>query len=369
MGRHAPDAPVSGARAGLIAAALLMAFARPAAAQIARFAFEPVVAVDADAGSDVPRTSGVWIDLFSAFRVAEGLDLVARPVIIRRTFDGTWQTQMFALGARYERPGRVGLRIDAGQMPSPIGLGILENRMDINPVISQHSAYYLPLPRVDEIPRTFLIAGAYPFGAQVTLSTRAWDARAAVVDSSPVRGRPFFDAGGQPRMLNVIAGGGITPRPGLRIGAAIAHGGYVAAGELDAPGVDTPLPTADRRATMVQVEGEWAFGYTKFAGEIVRNAMETARADAVASGGWLEVTQILTPRVFVAGRADAQRFAWDRLDGSRVAERYTRFEAIAGLRLTPDLTLRGGYMVRKGYVVFHWDDQVLVSLVWHRKVL
>jgi hypothetical protein len=120
---------------------------------------------------------------------------------------------------------------------------------------------------------------------------------------------------------------------------------------------------------LVQVVGEGAFGYTKCAGESVRSAMATARADAVASGGWLEVTQILTPRVFVAGRADSQRFSWDRVNGSRATERYTRFETIAGLRLTPDLTLRAGYMVRKGYVVFHWDDQLLVSLVWHRKVL
>ena len=347
----------------LFALMSLAVSAGAATAQTARVAFEPVVAVDAAAGSDVPRSAGVWIDLFGALRLADGLDLVARPVVSRRTFDGEWRTQIFQLALRYERPGRVGLRFEGGVMPSPIGLGMLENRPDINPVVSQHSAYYLPLPRGDAaLPRTFLIAGTYPLGAQVTLSGRRWDARFAVVDSSPARGRPFLDAGTQPRMANVVAGFGVTPRVGLRVGAALAHGGYVAAGESGSWG-------ADRAATLAQVEAEWAFGYTRLAGEWVRNVMETAWEDAVAQGGWIEATQTLTPRLFVAARGDAQRYSYDYGYGSRLSEDYKRFEAVLGLRLTPDLTLRGGYLTRKGYVVSHWDDQAVVSIVWHRKVL
>ena len=350
-------------RAPLFAAIWLAVSAGSAAAQTARVAFEPVVAVDAAAGSDVPRSAGVWIDLFGALRLADGLDLVARPVVSRRTFDGEWRTQIFQLALRYERPGRVGLRLEGGVMPSPIGLGMLENRPDINPVISQHSAYYLPLPRSDAaLPRTFLIAGTYPLGAQVTLSGRRWDARLAVVDSSPARGRPFLDAGAQPRMANAVAGFGVTPRVGLRFGAALAHGGYVAAGESGSWG-------ADRAATLAQIEAEWAFGYTRLAGEWVRNVMETAWDDAVAQGGWIEATQTLTPRLFVAARGDAQRYSYDYGAGSRMSQDYKRFEAVLGLRLTPDLTLRGGYLTRKGYVVSHWDDQAVVSVVWHRKVL
>ena len=256
------------------------------------------------------------------------------------------------------------MRVDAGQMPSPIGLALLENRADLNPVISQHSAYYLPLPRVDpELPRTFLIAAAYPLGAQVTFSARGWDARAAVTDSSPVRGRPFFGSNKPPRLRNTVVGFGITPRIGLRVGAAIAHGAYASVDEV----VDRSR--GDRDATMVQFEAEWSFGGTRLAGEWVHSMMETARTDAVASGGWIQIMQTLTPRLFIAGRADAQQFRFQRLAGVFGRERYDRYEAIAGFRVTPDITLRGGYMVRHGYVVFHWDDQIVVSVVWHRKLL
>ena len=98
--------------------------------------------------------------------------------------------------------------------------------------------------------------------------------------------------------------------------------------------------------------------------------METARADARTAGGWGELSRTITPRLFVAGRADAQRFHDPRpVHGDFVRERYTRLEAVLGVRFTPELTLRGGYMGRKGYVVSHWDDQVVVSIVLHRKVL
>ena len=247
-------------------------------------------------------------------------------------------------------------------MPSPIGIGMLENRPDLNPLISQHSAYYLPLPRLDpEIPRTFLIAAAYPLAAQATVSSHAWDARIAVTDSSPVRGRPFFGDDKPPRMINTVLGVGIKPAFGVRLGAGFAHGGYVSAPEL-------PPGSGDRDATMLQVEGEWAFGYTRIVGEYVRSAMETARADAIARGGWAEVTQTLSPRWFAAVRGDHQRFAAEQPSGAVRTEHYDRFEAILGFRVTPDLTLRGGYLGRKGYVVSHWDDQAVVSVVWARRV-
>lgn len=349
------------------AAALLIlaagAGAGPAAqVQAGRLALDAAASVDAGLGSDVPRSTVGWFDVFAAVRLADGLDVVARPIVNRRSFDGSWQKQMYELGVRYERPGRVGLRVQAGQMPSPIGLAILENRPDLNPVVSQHSAYYLPVPRAEpQIPRTFLIAAAYPLGVQTTVAWRNWDARVAVTDSSPVRGRPFFGEGKPPRLLNTVVGVGLKPRVGLRIGGAFAHGGYMGAGESTAA-------TTDRDATMAQVELEWSFGYTRIAGELVRSSIETARADAVAAGGWVEITQTLTPRVFLAGRADAQQFTYHRPLGDAARERYDRYEAVLGFRLTPDLTLRGGYMVRNGYVVSHWDDHLMLSAVWQRRI-
>jgi hypothetical protein len=128
---------------------------------------------------------------------------------------------------------------------------------------------------------------------------------------------------------------------------------------------------------MVQVEGEWSFGYTKIVGEWIHSVMETARADAHVTGFWVESTQTLSPRFFVAGRADVQHFDYQRPPSPNAPasssalgferQRYDRYESVVGFRLTRDLTFRGGYMVRKGYVVFHWDDQVIGSIVWQHK--
>jgi hypothetical protein len=346
-----------------LALVLVMGAGVAPAAQSGRIALDAVASVDAGIGSDVPRSTVGWFDIFAAVRIVDGLDLVARPIVNRRTFDGSWQKQLYELAVRYERPGRVGVRVEAGQMPSPIGLAILENRPDRNPVVSQHSAYYLPVPRAEPlIPRTFLIAAAYPLALQTTVSGGGWDARVAITDSSPVRGRPFFGTNKPPRLLNTVVGFGVKPRTGLRIGGALAHGGYMGRGE-------TLFATTDRDATIVQLEAEWSFGYTRLAGELVRSSIETTVADGVAAGGWMELTQTLTPRIFLAGRADAQQFRYQRLSRDFVRERYDRYEAILGVRVTPDITLRGGYMVRNGYVVSHWDDHLMLSIVWQRRIL
>jgi hypothetical protein len=356
---------VRGACLSLMLAALpLTSRAQPANA----VALDVVASVDAVAHSTPPRSVAVWFDIFSAVRVADGLELLARPVFSRRTFDGDWQEQLYQLGVRYERRGanarNVGLRLDVGQMPSPIGIAMLENRADLNPVVSQHSAYYVALPRVDpEIPRTFLIAGTYPFGAQFTISGARWDARVAAIDSSPVRGRTMLGANKPPRLLNGVAGAGFTPRVGLRFGTGVAYGPYVSVDEV------RDKSKGDRDALMIQFEGEWSFGYTRIVGEWVRSVFETSRADARAMGGWIEATQTLSPRVFVAGRFDSQHFDYQRpVIQDFQSQRYTRVEAILGVRLTPDLTLRGGYLARDGYVVSHWDDQLIGSVVWQRKV-
>jgi hypothetical protein len=333
-------------------------------AQVSPVSFDAVVAADGDSGSHVSRKSTAWIDLFGAVRLANGLDLRARPVFLRRAFDGQWQTQVYELALRYERPGNIGMRMDVGQFPSPIGLSILENRPDANPVISQHSTLYLPVPRVESgIPTTMLLAASYPLGAQLTVSGHKWDARAAIVDTSPIRNRPFFGANKPPRLMNTVVGGGITPRVGLRLGATFAWGSYASSRE-----VRSPLK-GNREATLAQVEGEWSFGYTRIAGEWLWTERETAVPDnADADGGWIEAVQTLSPRWFTAVRFDHQSIAWtNQADGAAKKERYARVESAIGLRVSPDVTLRASYLTRKGYVVFFWDDQFLASVVWARK--
>lgn len=351
-------------RAFRLALAGLLAAAPAAAQEGSRLALDVVAAVDGNAGSQVSRQPTAWLDLFGAVRLADGLDLRVRPVVFRRSFDGSWHTQIYELALRYERPGRVGVRFDAGQFTSPVGLAILENRPDRNPVVSQHSTLYLPIPRYEPgTPGTFLMAASYPLGAKVTVSGSRWDARAAVTDSSPIRGRPFFGDNLPPRLLNVMAGAGFTPRIGLRLGGAVARGAYATAAEVRDPS------RGDRSASLLQVEGEWSFGYTRLAGEWLWTTRELAHTDARVNGGWIEATHTLTPRVFVAGRYDEQWTHWvSQADGGEVDVPYRRAEATVGFRLTPSLTLRGAYMTRKGYVVGFWDDQVQASVVFSRRL-
>ena len=356
-------------RLGFIAALLLVPVA--AGAQSSRFALDTVAAVDVDNGSQVARFSTAWFDAFAAARIAGGFDVRARPVVFRRSFDGSWQTQMYELALRYERPGKIGVRFDGGVFPSPLGLAILENRPDKNPVISQHSTLYLPIPRVTiekpttpyeaGTPTTWLLAAAYPLGARMTLSGGKWDARLAVIDSSPIRGRPFFGDNKPPHLTNVVGGIGYTPYIGVRFGAAFATGAYAAASEV------RDQSRGDRHATIAQIEGEWSFRYTRIAGEMAWTTRELATQDAAVDGGWIEITQTISPRIFVASRYDEQYTEWMSSDGRQLHEPYRRVEAAAGFRVLPEVTLRASYMTRKGYNVAFWDDQFLASVVYAKR--
>jgi hypothetical protein len=338
--------------------------ASSAFAQASRIALDAVAAADIDRGSQTVRKSTAWFDVFGAVRIADNLDLRVRPVVFRRSFDGSWQGQMYELAVRYERPGRVGLRLDAGQFTSPIGLSVLENRPDKNPVVSQHSTLYLPIPRYENgTPSTNLLAAAYPLGAKVTVSGAKWDARAAVIDSSPVRGRPFFGDNKPPRMANVVAGVGFTPYIGLRFGVAAAAGDYADEREV------RDKSRGDRRATLAQFEGEWAFRYTRIAGEFLWTRRELAATDSKVDGGWIEITQTIHPRVFLVTRYDDQWTEWTSApDNANQLESYRRLETGAGFRLTPEVTVRAFYMTRKGYVVGFWDDQFLASVVVAKRI-
>jgi hypothetical protein len=164
-------------------------------------------------------------------------------------------------------------------------------------------------------------------------------------------------------MANFIFGGGITPHIGVRIGASVAHGGYAGSGEVRNPA------RGDRNASLAQVEGEWSFGHTRMAAEYLWTERDMAVGEARAHGGWAEITQAIRPRWFVVARYDDQRTQWTSLtDNLPHLETYRRFETVLGYRLTTDLTLRGGFLTRKGYVVGFWDDQVLGSIVYAKKL-
>ena len=363
MGTTARTICMTAVRPALAIIGVVLAIAAPASAQTARFAFDVVAAADGNTGSEVTREPTAWFDAFGAARLTDNLDLRARPVVFRRAFDGEWRAQIYELALRYERRGPVGWRFDAGQFGSPIGLSILENRPNLNPVVSQHSTLYLPIPRYENgTPTTFLMAASYPLGARLTVSGTRWDARTAVTDSSVVRGRPFFGDDKPPRLVNYMIGGGWTPRIGLRIGAALSYGAYAGAAEV------RDRSRGDRTASVAQVEGEWSFGYTRLAGEWLWTRRELAQSYARVDGGWIEGTQILSARWFAAARYDEQWTRWTMApDLSEREAVYRRVESALGFRASREVTLRASFMTRKGYVVGFWDDQFLASIVYAKK--
>ncbi len=102
------------------------------------------------------------------------------------------------------------------------------------------------------------------------------------------------------RILNahptLIVGGGITPKTGLRLGVGVATGDYVAASEVTKP------PFEARSLNMFSFEGEYAFGYTKLAGEVTTDSLGTATGHERATQWFIQGIQSLGARWFVSGR-------------------------------------------------------------------
>src|SRR6185295_8115099 len=99
-------------------------------------------------------------------------------------------------------------------------------------------------------------------------------------------------------------------------------------------------------------------------GEILRTAFETFASRAIAYEWFVQGTQTLSPRWFVAARREGTS-APPLISGISMGSRTTlnAFEATAGFRVSPDLTLRGSYTSRKSFTASTWTDQVGASIV------
>ncbi len=322
------------------------------------FAIDTVAAVDEVVIGNGNFVTGVTLDAVVSADFGRGFQGIVRPIAQRR--GGTWNRQIWVATLRYERPGPVGIRIDGGLIPSPVGLANLTLRPHLNPTISQPSSLFTGLPPLEvRGPRANLIGAVYSYGAHVTVSGLRWDARAAVIDASPMRPREVFAAANPPRSANVIVGGGVTPFVGLRVGASLTRGGWMRAGE-------SPAITADRDATIVTVESELSFRYTKLSGEWVRDTVETSAGDRAASGWFVQGQQTLAPRWFVAGRVERMSSP-AVLPAFVVQQRLNGVEETLGYRLTPEITLRLGHRARRGFGRPGYDHQGAVSVVWWKR--
>jgi hypothetical protein len=325
-------------------------------------AIEAVAAITTS--SDAMDDPALFFDLATTVPIGSRFGAIVRPYAHRLT-GGEWAAEMYQLQIRYLSETRIPVRVDAGIITSPLGLGSLELRPDLSAAIKMPFYYTRPLPAFEpNAEETQLISGGYPIGATVSLSGTKWDARAGVTDSSPARPRNAFAHDRPGVMPQFIAGGGLTPVVGLRFGAGFAHGAYKTAADSD---VNAGVPPASRAdVTVFNFESEYAFGHTRLSGEWVRSRFESTLGPAVARGYFVQAVHAFTPRLFGTVRlvgASAPAYVRGAVERRSMATA----ELTAGYRLTHDVTVRGGYYASRRYGSTDRRHNAIVSLVWARR--
>jgi hypothetical protein len=350
-----------------VAAACTLA-ALVANAAVAQEATPSVLALDSSAAVDVTvdkngdQVTGIFMDSLASVEITRGLQAMVRPQVQRLGATGEWNRQIWVADLRYERPGRVAVRVEGGYIPSPIGLANLTLRPHLNPTIAQPAELFTSIPSLEPRgPRINLLTGMYPLGAQAMVSALHWDARVAVIDTSPLRLRRVFASPPRPnppRFTNVVIGAGVTPFVGFRVGASVTRGGWMRAGE-------SPTITENRDATVATVESELSFRHTSLAGEWVHDTLETSFGDRAASGWYVQGAQALSPRWFVAARVE--RINTTLPLAIAVDQHFKASEQTIGFRLTPELTLRASHRLIERFAATEFDHTGAVSVVWYRR--
>jgi hypothetical protein len=318
-------------------------------------AFDTVIAVQDFFEDDGQSKLQVVFDGSGTVEVARGVQATLRPKVWR-TSRGEWRSLLDQASVRYEFQKGSNWRIEAGRFASPMGLGLTENRPNLNAgVVWYYRPYYMPLPSLGVgAPRVSLISTVYPDGVQVATSTGRWDARAALLDRAPVL---FWSPQpGTPPRSNVMAGGGVTPRQGLRFGASAGAGGLPS----------TLAGGPDWQYDMVTVEAEFAFAATKVSGEWIRDEFHAPTATHVAHGWTVQGRQTITPRIFAHSRMST-------VDSPAAAGRtfvrreYWSVDSTAGYLVNPEITVRVGHAALKTFTRTDVDHQIGASLVWSRR--
>lgn len=338
--------------------ALLLA-AAPVAAQPADtdgtrgLAFDTVVGVQDMLFEDNRWRTQVIIDSAATLEIGGGLQASVRPVFWR--VDGEWQALLDQASLRYEAGRDVRLRVEAGRFPSPIGLGMTENRANVNPgVLWCHRLYYSPLPALGPgIPPQSLVSAVYPMGVMATLTASVWDVRAAVLDRAPVD--DWRATARRTTPTHAVIGGGVTPRQGLRLGVAGAFGAL-----RDS--------FSDRSGyQMLNVEVDWAFAYTRISGEWTRDRFDTSLGRRTADGWTAQARQTLNPRWFVHSRATRATAPQVAADGAATPRTYLAVDSTLGYLVSPEITVRVGHTALRGWAAPATDHQLGLSVVWARR--
>ncbi len=350
-----------------LAAMVIALWSVPTAAQMqARFSLDSVTAMDLFKGAGTTGKTGQSVDVSTVIRINDNWSVQVRPWFFKSSAaNATWSKEIYQGALRYQRIGRTALRVEAGYVASPLGLGMTEMRADVNPTIQPHVSYFVPLLSFERgAPSVNALTASYPLGATVSASRTTWDLRGGVLASTPSRRYALSLVARRPIPITptVFAGGGVTPKPGLRIGGSFARGPYASAAEESAGA----SPTHDLR--MWTLEGEYAFDYTRLSGEYTRERFIHAATHDEAHTWFVQGVQTITPRWYVSMRHEAISappavFRAPSLE--RLSFRTT--ERTVGYRLSPEWTARGSLTSQRGYMTTKTDTRAGVQLVWSRR--
>ena len=169
-------------------------------------------------------------------------------------------------------------------------------------------------------------------------SGREWDARAGVTDGTPARNRNMMSSNRPPAEPQFVAGGGVTPVAGLRLGAGFAHGVYR---DTEA-GLDSRrFHDAAASATVFNLEGEFAIGYTRVAGEWILDRFDTATALRSRAGSCSKPCA-RSRHAGTPPAADPRVDAGLQPPARACAGPAGTADGTVGYRLSPDITLKVG---------------------------
>ena len=359
------SAPAACIRRGF--AALRSARRRAGVGAVGRaFSLDSVVAVDEFGGENASNRPQIIVDMSLAVRIGDRWQVYVRPWFrLPRPPTPTapapdWDKEIYQAGLRYERPGDLSTRVDVGYILSPIGLGIFDTRPGVNPTIGRTSATSARCPRSIRPGRACRPSPPRIRSARRSaVSTRIWDARAAVINSAPTRvyvarrrqqsaadagdrrrrrrdadHRPAARRVGRARRLRHARRDHDAGPRGRRMTMAAAKASRRSAARRSAARSCAPRSTRRRTGDRVRV-------------------VRPGHADAVAA----------LVRRGAARRhiRPAARQRHRRRHAAAASPRSKRPPAFASRR---DVTLRSSYYGRRSYGALHVRDQVGVSIVW-----
>jgi len=86
-----------------------------------------VLALDTEAAVDVAvdengnDATNLFFDAVASARLGRNVEAIVRPFVQRLGATGEWNRQIWVAALRYERAGPIGIRVDGGLIPSPVG--------------------------------------------------------------------------------------------------------------------------------------------------------------------------------------------------------------------------------------------------------